>query len=713
MRRLPMPGADEVTESLIVSFDGTASVDPDGDALTYRWDFGDGTSATGAKAQHAYAVGGTYPIILLVDDGKGLANSTHRAVRSLVIHKPPIANAGGNREICTGDIITFDGSKSLDPQGGALRYVWDFGDGTASDIVNPTKTYREAGVYPVTLTVRDSANLANSTHADRISIKVDQGPYADAGPDIEACAMSPIDFDASRSFDPNGTIKRYDWDFGDGKFAIGEKPNHLYERPGDYRVFLKIEGQRIGRCDPYSTDEMSVRILQGPVVEIDARAAAPLGAEITFDGSGSHMPGGTITGWHWDFGDGETAEGPTVKHAFAEAGRKKVTLTVVSNSSSPTCQRVSGTHVVDVNAAPVAVIAAPESISQGEELLLDAGRSHDPDGAIAFYNWDFGDGETATGVLVNHRFRTAGAHKLRLTVTDEAGVENSSSTVEKELIVSPPPAPEVDLPVAACVGEDVPLVVKATGAKPADESWRDAGETGGVRTFVRRFESPGCYDVTIIPDDGRALASSRKPQTRILHINRPPVSVPGPQRVVCPGTEVVFDGSGSYDADGGITRHEWDFGDGARAQGPSVSHVFEKPGTYEVALTVTDDTQSSCASTSRSARIVVNAPPIADAELPAEAFVGGAADAALLDGSRSSDPDGGALTHVWRIGDGTVESGERVRHLFRQTGDIPVELTVTDSSGLSCGQASDTGIVTVRPHSPMLVTEAPADRLRE
>ena len=200
---------------------------------------------------------------------------THRAVRSLVIHKPPIANAGGNREVCTGDIITFDGSKSLDPQGGALRYVWDFGDGTASDIVNPTKTYREAGVYPVTLTVRDSANLANSTHADRISVKVDQGPYADAGPDIEACAMSPIDFDASRSFDPNGTIKRYDWDFGDGKFASGEKPNHLYERPGDYRVFLKIEGQRLGRCDPYSTDEMSVRILQGPVVEIDARAAAP------------------------------------------------------------------------------------------------------------------------------------------------------------------------------------------------------------------------------------------------------------------------------------------------------------------------------------------------------------------------------------------------------------------------------------------------------
>ncbi|MGK9167185.1 PKD domain-containing protein [Inquilinus limosus] len=698
-------GPDVLTESLIVAFDGTASVDPDGDALTYRWDFGDGSSASGAKVQHTYAVAGTYPIILVVDDGKGLRNSVDQTARSLVIHQPPVADAGGNREVCTGDVITFDGSKSIDPQGGALRYEWDFGDGTTAGIVNPTKTYRNAGVYPVTLSVRDSANLVNSVDVDRVSVKVDQGPFADAGPDIEACAMSPIEFDASRSFDPNGTIKRYDWDFGDGKFAIGEKPDHVYEHPGDYRVFLKIEGQRIGRCDPHSTDEMSVRILQGPIVRIVARAAAPLG-EVTFDGSGSDMPGGRIIGWNWDFGDGKTAEGAIVKHVFTEPGRKKVALTVVSDSPSPTCQRVTGTHVVTVNAPPVAVITTPESISAGEELFLDARRSHDPDGAIAAYAWDFGDGEKAAGILVNHRFATPGTHKLRLTVTDEAGVENSSATVEKVLVVRPPPAPVIDLPVAACTGEDVRLVVKgAAAAKPAQDGWRDAGETDGARIFVRRFEQPGRYDVTVIPDDGQALAGSRRPQTRILHINRAPVSVPGPQRVVCPMTEVAFDGGQSYDADGRIVDYRWDFGDGQSAQGPTATHVFEKPGTYDVALTVTDDTQSSCAAIRRSARVVVNAPPVADAGPPFEAFVGGAADAVLLDGTRSRDPDGGGLTFVWRIGDGTTESGERVRHLFRQTGDIPVELTVTDSSGLSCGVATDSTTATVRRRSPVLMTE--------
>lgn len=700
------PGRDSLTESLIVSFDGTASLDPDGDALTYHWDFGDGASAAGAKVQHGYAAAGTYPIILVVDDGKGLRNSVAQAARSLVIHQPPVADAGGNRQVCTGDVITFDGSKSVDPQGGALRYAWDFGDGTTSGIVNPTKAYRSGGVYPVTLSVQDSAGLANSKDVDSVSVKVDQGPSADAGPDIEACAMSPIDFDASRSFDPNGTIKRYDWDFGDGKFAIGEKPNHVYEHPGDYRVFLKIEGQRLGQCDPHSTDEMSVRILQGPVVKIDARAAAPLG-EVAFDGSGSQMPGGRITGWHWDFGDGGTAEGAAVRHVFTQPGRKKVTLTVTSDSASPTCQRVAATHVVTVNAPPVAAIAGPDSASEGEEVLLDAGPSHDPDGAIAAYSWDFGDGATAKGVRASHRFAAAGRYRVRLTVADEAGVENSAATVEKPLTVRPPPAPDIALPAAACIGEDVRLAVKGTAAKPMESGWRDAGTADGTHSFVRRFDTPGRYDVTVIPDDGRDLASSRRPLTRMLHINRPPVAMLGPQRLVCPMAEIVFDGASSYDPDGRITRYQWDFGDGGSAQGPTASHSFAAPGTYDVALTVTDDTESSCASTRRSVQVVVNAPPVADAGPPFAAFVGGAADAVLLDGTRSRDPDGGALTYVWRIGDGTTESGERVRHLFRQAGDIPIDLTVTDGSGLPCGTATGSTVATVRRHDPMQVTEVP------
>jgi PKD repeat protein len=125
-------------------------------------------------------------------------------------------------------------------------------------------------------------------------------------------------------------------------------------------------------------------------------------------------------------------------------------------------------------------------------------------------------------------------------------------------------------------------------------------------------------------------------------------------------------------------------------EGEKVEHAFAKPGTYAVKLTVVDDAGSSCSATTDGATVVVDAPPVADAGKDREVFIGGANDAVLLDGSASNDPDGEALTHVWTIGDGSSEQGERVRHTFLAAGDYPVTLTVSDTSGLACGTASTT-----------------------
>ncbi|MCP6725811.1 PKD domain-containing protein, partial [Klebsiella pneumoniae] len=91
--------------------------------------------------------------------------------------------------------------------------------------------------------------------------------------------------------------------------------------------------------------------------------------------------------------------------------------------------------------------------------------------------------------------------------------------------------------------------------------------------------------------------------------------------------------------DGRITRLQWDFGDGTQGEGTNPKHRYASPGTYSVKLTATDDTGSSCKATVASTLVTVNASPVADPGSLQEAFVGGAADAALLDGSASSDPD--------------------------------------------------------------------------
>ena len=172
----------------------SASADADGDALVYRWDFGDGSPpAGGVRATHTYAEGGTYPVVLTVDDGTGLRNAKAAiAAITVTIDRPPVADAGGNREACAGDVVVFDGSRSRDPEGGLLRYHWDFGDGTTADIVNPTKTYLRGAVYPVTLTVEDDSGFPGNRHTDRVLVRVNESPIAVAGPDQLACAGTEV-----------------------------------------------------------------------------------------------------------------------------------------------------------------------------------------------------------------------------------------------------------------------------------------------------------------------------------------------------------------------------------------------------------------------------------------------------------------------------------------------------------------------------------------
>lgn len=689
-------GPDIVTDQSTITFDGTPSVDGDGHALSYAWDFGDGDTAAGAIVTHTYRDGGTFPVVLTVDDGTGLANATARTAIKVRINRPPVSVAGTNQRVCTGDIVVLDGSDSFDPEGGSLRYAWDFGDGSTSDIVNPTKTYSRGDTYPVKLTVRDDSGLPNGTNTSEIAVQVDQGPVASAGRDILACARTEVAFDGTASTDIDGVVNSFTWDFGDGNFGGGETPAHIYDRPGDYRVFLTIEGEKAGICDSVSSDEIKVTIVEGPVGVIDAPAAVPITEDVTFDASQSYMADGAITDWQWDFGDGETASGVTVSHRYAKAGTYPVSLTLTSDSPSPTCQQVSTQHLITVNAPPVAAAGDDKHVAVAEEVVFDAGASRDPDGGIVAYEWDFGDGETASGIQVPHRYAEAGTYEATLTVRDEASLANSAASDNVTVTVNPEPAPAIEGPAVACVAEERSW--RAVGGNDnATFAWDFGdGDTAETARASHAYTSPGRYSLVLLADDGLGRANSRQQATRIVHVNQPPHAAAGPDRMVCPGDAVSFDAAASHDADGTVTAWRWDFGDGGAAEGASVSHVFDEPGTYPVTLTVIDDAGSSCSATTDTLTVTVNATPIADAGADREVWIGGANDAILLDGAASADPDGQALSHTWQIGETAGEIGERVRHTLTAAGEIPVTLTVADTSGLACGTASTTVTLTAR-----------------
>ena len=112
-----------------------------------------------------------------------------------------------------------------------------------------------------------------------------------------ACTNQTVRFDGSNSTDADGAVNAFSWNFGDGSSGGGERPTHVFERPGTYTVTLTITGDARGACGALDTAETIVTVVEAPRVEIvgpDRAAAAtpdPLpGAALTGEGDLARRP---------------------------------------------------------------------------------------------------------------------------------------------------------------------------------------------------------------------------------------------------------------------------------------------------------------------------------------------------------------------------------------------------------------------------------------
>jgi len=431
-----------------ITFDGSQSTDSPDDKLTYKWDFGDGSTAEGAKVKHKYMKGGNYQAALTVIDDSGSICDTGTDKLKVAVNTPPIANAGKDAFVCKSNPsdpldVTFDASGSGDPDGNALSYKWDFGDGQTGEGKVVNHTYGKGGKYAAKLTVSDNTETNCSKSTAEKAILVNRAPLAKAGTDIKICVSDKANFDASKSVDNDGDQLTYAWDFGDGEKAEGKQASHKYAKGGVYQVKLTVNDGTKTDCSSAS-DKILANVNSNPRALIASKDTSSAGQAVSFDSSTSFDPDGDRLMHTWDFGDGTSGSGNIAKHVYAKGGLYKVTL-VVDDGKSSQCSSATESHYIKVNTPPVADTGPNLVCCVNDVVEFDGTKSYDADGDKLTYKWDFGDGEKAEGVKVTHAYKKLGKYNVVLTVTDDSGVEGNSSTSGFVATVHAEPVPKIEI----------------------------------------------------------------------------------------------------------------------------------------------------------------------------------------------------------------------------------------------------------------------------
>lgn len=221
-----------------VSFDASRTTDPDGDDLTFEWDFNsDGRiDAQGEQVEHTYDIIGEYEVILAVRDGTGESDKEKVSIRVLPHELNPIIHADTEsaHDPC---IIELDGSLSYCTDCKILAYEWDFGDGNKTGLTSATvrHPYDEVGEYLVTLRVHTNDDVAETTKKILCLEKRSDACFTAS----RLSGSAPL----KSRFDPSctaGTIENWSWDFGDGETSQEQLPTHTFISPGIYPVELTI-----------------------------------------------------------------------------------------------------------------------------------------------------------------------------------------------------------------------------------------------------------------------------------------------------------------------------------------------------------------------------------------------------------------------------------------------------------------------------------------
>ncbi len=370
-----------------------------------------------------------------------------------------------------------------------------------------------------------------------------------------------------------------------------------------------------------------------------------------------------ITGWSWDFGDGNSSTQTNPAHTYGAAGTYTVTL-VVTASNGQADPEVKVNYIT-VNPTP----AASFTTSTNGCILPVAVTFNNTSTGGTSYAWNFGNGQTSTlqsPAAVN--YITAGTYNVSLIVTNSFGC---TDTVTQALVVSNFQA-GITAPATACVGVPVSINDNSTVGSNA-WTWTLTGGSPASSTNQNNsvtYSTAGTYTIALTSQNtGSGCTGTTSQQITILPLPVPsftavPTSGCAPQTVTFTNTSP------------GGSNFVWTFGDGGTFTGQNPpAHTYTNNGSYSVTLTMTGS--NGCPGSITQNNLITLTPPTAS--FTADVTNGcDPLDVQFTSTSTSSNP---IVSWSWNFGDGTTFNGENPPLHTYPVGVYDVSLIITTQSG--------------------------------
>jgi uncharacterized protein (TIGR03790 family) len=418
----------------------------------YTFDFDDGSDRMVLQTNttfHAFEQDGTYNVTAWVLDAN-MVLSLKANVTVQVVNRPPLPLIVVDPDtMLTEEVFTFNATQSSDMDGLVVFAEWDFGDDNTSAGWMVSHSYRWPGEYVVRLTVADDDD-ARASVTRRVYV-LNREPVASFVVDnLEVWKGRTATLNASSSFDPDGRIFQYEWEFSDGtagEVTSGPLVNHAFDVAGDVTVTLTV----VDDMGAVATTEGVVTVLnKAPIVDLEVKQTTVLtGDKVIMDGSKSYDEDGTVTTYEFrviDEGNDVVATfkgpSPTATWEPEDDGVFRLYLMVYDDDGAPT-PLVDQPTVTVLNRPPIVGLDEPTealfgTVVEAPSPLSVGVNARDEDGELASVLWLKGDGMTqlAEGVIVAIPVSGEGPLSIRVLVTDDDGAD---AFVWLNLTVNEPP----------------------------------------------------------------------------------------------------------------------------------------------------------------------------------------------------------------------------------------------------------------------------------